>query len=159
METQYNLSPIPQKDLNPQDITIVSRPGMKPAPNIFLPGHSKEKFVKETPPYTLIMDNLETFLSTTVNKDRRKTSGAIVERFIKNRASTIFGNPVYFLYGTGMSIAVSVPHEEFFNSNFAIWIGGNTFSDGFFRPIRMHEVWRDLGLRKLRVEQISRLQK
>ena len=41
--------PIPQKDLNLQDRTIVARPGMKPSPKYFLPGHSKEKVGKDPP--------------------------------------------------------------------------------------------------------------
>ena len=42
--------PIPQKDLNYQDRTIVAHPGMNLAPNFFLLGHSKEKVGKEPPP-------------------------------------------------------------------------------------------------------------
>ena len=62
---------------------------MDPAPIFVLPGHSKEKTEKETPPYALIMDNLETLLATIVDKARGNTSGAIVERLIKPRAPTI----------------------------------------------------------------------
>ena len=51
-------TPTPQKDLNPQDRTIVARPGMKPAPKFVLLGHSKYKVWNETPPDVLIMDNL-----------------------------------------------------------------------------------------------------
>ena len=50
----YNVSnyrpPIPQKYLNLQDRTIVARPGIKPSPKYFLPGHSKEKVGKDPPP-------------------------------------------------------------------------------------------------------------
>ena len=53
----------------------------------FLPGHSKDKFGKEPPQDALIMYNLETLLETTVDKARGNSSGAIVERFIKNIAS------------------------------------------------------------------------
>ena len=73
------------------------------------------------------MDNLEPLLATTVDKDRGNASGAIVERFIKPIASTIFGHPAYLLDGRGFLIAVSGPHEEFSNSDFSIWIGGNHF--------------------------------
>ena len=69
----------------------------------------------------LIMDNLETSL----DKARGKKSGAIVESLIKPIASTIFGHPVYSLNVPGQSMALSGPHEEFFNSDFGIWIGVN----------------------------------
>ena len=84
------------------------------------------------------MDNLETLLATTVYKDCGNTSGAIVDRFIESRASKIFGHLVYSLCGTGPSMAVSGPHEVFFNNAFMIWIGGEHFSDGYCIPIRMH---------------------
>ena len=70
--------PIPQKYLNTQDRIIVVRPGMKPAPKFVLAGHIKEKIGKETPSDALIVDNLETSLSTTVDKARGETSGAIL---------------------------------------------------------------------------------
>ena len=41
--------PIPQKYLNTQDRTIVTGPGMNPAPKFVLPGHSKEKNEKDPP--------------------------------------------------------------------------------------------------------------
>ena len=82
-----------------------------------------------------------------MDKNHGNTSGEIVDRFIKPRASTIFVHPLYSLDGTGTSMAVSVPHEKFFNSDICIWIGGDNFSDGCFRPISIHEVWRALGLR------------
>ena len=86
-------NPIPQKYLKSQDRTIVAGPGMNLAPKFVLSGHSKEKVGKETPPYELIIDNLETSLATTVDYARGKTSGAIVDSFIKPRASTMFGHP------------------------------------------------------------------
>ena len=76
-------------------------------------------------------------------------------RFIKPRASTMFGNLVYFLDGPGPSIYISGPHEEYFNIAFALWKGGNIFSDECCRTIRMNEVWRDLELMHLRVEHLS----
>ena len=100
------------------------------------------------------MDNLKTLLATTVYKARGNTSGAIVDRFIKPRASTIFLHPVYSIDGPGPSIAISGPHEEFFNGDFDLWIGGNHFLDGCCRPIRMHEVRRALVLIQIRVEQL-----
>ena len=49
----------------------------------------------------LIMDNLETSLDTTVDKARGNTSGAIVDRLIKNRASKMFVHPPYSLDDPG----------------------------------------------------------
>ena len=73
---------------------MVAGPGMNPAPIFFLPGHIKDKIGKEPPsPDVLIMDNLETSLATTVDKACVNGSGAILERFIKPRASTMFGHP------------------------------------------------------------------
>ena len=71
------------------------------------------------------MDNLETLLATTVDKDCGNTSGVTVEMFIKPRASKFFGHPLYSQDWSGPSIAVSVPHEEFFNSAFDLWIHRN----------------------------------
>ena len=51
--------PRPHKDINYQDITIVAWPGFNLAPIFFLPGNSKEKVGKETPPDALIVNNLE----------------------------------------------------------------------------------------------------
>ena len=79
----------------------MANPGINPATEFVLQGHSKEKTGKEPPPDALIMDNLETSLATTVDKDSGNTSGAIVERFIKPRASTMFGHLVYLLDGPG----------------------------------------------------------
>ena len=62
-------------------------------------------------------------MATTVNKARGNAFRATVWRFIKPRASTIFFQAVYSLDETGPSMAVSGPHEEFFNSAFGIWIG------------------------------------
>ena len=94
--TVFNYRPqIPQKELNTQCIKIVAGTGMKPEPKLVPPRHRKEKVGNETPPYALIMDNLEKLLATTVDKDRGNTSGTIVERFIKPRAPKSFGHPVY----------------------------------------------------------------
>ena len=65
-----------------------------------------------------------------MDKSCGNTSGDIVERFIKPRVSTIFGHTLNLLDGPRISMEVSGPHEEFFNSAFGIWIGGNHFSDG-----------------------------
>ena len=59
------------------------------------------------------MDNLETSLTTTVDKARGRASGSIAERFIKPRSSTMFGRSDYYLDGTGTLVVVSVPHEHF----------------------------------------------
>ena len=65
----------------------------------------------------------------------------------------------YYLDGLGPSIAVKVPHEDFFNSAFRIWINRKYFSEEICRLISMHKVWRDLGLRQHIVEYIPTLQK
>ena len=57
--------------------------------------------------------------------------------------------------GPGPLMAVSGPHEEFFNSDFGIWIGGKHFSDSCCRTIRIHKVWSALVLRQHRVEYLS----
>ena len=62
-----------------------------------------------------------------MDKSHGNASGAIFENFFKPRASTIFVHPEYSLDGTGPLIAVSGPHEEFFNSDFGICVGGKTF--------------------------------
>ena len=86
----------------------------------------------------LIMNNLDTESATIVDNICGNSSGATVESFIKPITSTMFGQKVYYLDGTGPSISVSGPHEEFFNSNFGIWIGGKHFSGGCYRPISTH---------------------
>ena len=118
------------------------------------PGNSKEKVGKEIPQYSLLIDNLETSLSTTVDKSCGNIGGAIVERFIKPIASTMFIHLVYFMEGPGPPISILGPYEECFNSDFKIWIGGNLFSDGCYIPISIHKVWMSFGLRKHIVEQL-----
>ena len=59
------------------------------------------------------MDNLETLFATAVNKDCGNASGSILERLVKSRASTMFGQPSYSLDGPGLFISLSGPHEEF----------------------------------------------
>ena len=121
----FNYGPLsPQKDLKSQIRTIVAQAGMNLAPTLFLPGYRKEKIEKKPTPDMLIMDNLEILMATTVDKTRGKKIGAIVDRFIKPKASTIFIHPVYPLYEPGKSMGVSGPHEEFSNIDFRIWIGG-----------------------------------
>ena len=83
--------PIPQKEIKSQDRKIVAGPGMKSATKLVLPGNRKEKFGKETSPDEFIRDNVESQLDTAVDKARGNVSGAIVKRFIKPRASTMFG--------------------------------------------------------------------
>ena len=68
------------------------------------------------------MDNLETSLTTIVDKARGNAGGSIVERFIKPISSTIFVHPACSLDGPGSPISVSDPHEEFYNSAFGVWI-------------------------------------
>ena len=98
MDQDYNVfnygPPSPQKYLKYQVIKIVAQAGMKPE-IFFSQGTEKRKLKSNPPPDALIMDNLEASLATTVNKSRGNTSGNILERFIKPRASTEFGHPVY----------------------------------------------------------------
>ena len=63
------------------------------APKYVLMGNSKEKVGKVIPTDVLLMDNLEISLATTVNKYRGNPGGAILERLIKPRPSTMFGHP------------------------------------------------------------------
>ena len=81
-------------------------PVVKPAPEFVLPGNSKEKVGNKTTPHTLIMDNLEKYLTTTVYKGRGNARGAIVNRLIENIASEIFGHLAHSMDGPGPSIAV-----------------------------------------------------
>ena len=92
------------------------------------------------------MYNLETSLATTVDKSCGNASVSIVERFIQPISSTIFDRPEKYLGGTGPSISVSGPHEEFFNSAFGIWIGGKYFPNGCCRKIRMQKVFEGLRI-------------
>ena len=80
-----------------------------------------------------------------------------MERLVKTRPSTIFGHLEYSLDYPGPLIEFLVPHEEFLNSAFGIWLGGEKNSDGCCIPIGMHKVWKALGLRQHRVEQLSSL--
>ena len=73
-----------------------------------------------TPPDVLIIYNLVTSLTTTVDKSHGNASESTVERFIKPRESEIFGHPEYSLDDTDHSILLSVPQMEFFNSAFGI---------------------------------------
>ena len=66
---------------------------MKPAPFFPSQGTSKNKLGRTPPLDALIVDNLEKLFTTTVDKACGNASGDIVERFIKTRASTIFGHP------------------------------------------------------------------
>ena len=77
--TVFNyIPPRLHKDVKFQGRKIVAGPGAKPAPTFILQGYSKEKFGKETPPYVLIMDNLETLLATIVDNYRGNSTGAIL---------------------------------------------------------------------------------
>ena len=59
------------------------------------------------------MDNLEISLSPTLYKAHGNASEAILDRFVKPRTLKMFGHPVYSLDGSGPSIAISGPHEDF----------------------------------------------
>ena len=63
------------------------------------------------PPDVLIMYNLEASLDTTVDNTCVNSSVSTVKSFNKH-----FGHPEYSMDGTVPPIAVSVPHEYFFNS-------------------------------------------
>ena len=101
------------------------------------------------------MDNFQTSLATTLDKSCWNSSGAIVKRLIKSRASIICVYMSYSMDGPGPSIGVSGTHEEFFLSDFGIWMGRKHYSYGCCRPIRMHKVWKTLVLRKNIVEHMS----
>ena len=75
--------------------------GVYLAPTFFLPWNIKYKVGKEIPPDTLLMDNLETSLITTVDKARGNTGRAILERLIKSRASKIFFT--WYMFWMGQS--------------------------------------------------------
>ena len=66
-------TPIPQNNVNSKDRKIVEGTGVNLGQKVFLPGNSKKKVGKETPPDALLMDNLETYLATTVYKTRWNT--------------------------------------------------------------------------------------
>ena len=83
---------------------------MKPAPKNISPRAQQREIWGKNSPDALIIDQLERLLATTVDKARGNTSGFIVDSFIKPRAYTMFGHPVYSLNGTGPSFAVSGPH-------------------------------------------------
>ena len=123
---------------------------------VFFQGTEKRKLVSNLPQMNLSWI-LESLLVTTVDKDWGNVSGAIVERFIKPRASKIFGHQSYSLGDPRPLILVSGPHEEFFNSAFGIYIYGD-FLVRCCRPIRMHAVWKTLVLSQNRVEQLSSMQ-
>ena len=133
-------------------------PRVKLTPTLVLPGNNKVKVGQEIPPCVLIMYNLDSILATKVDKDFVNASGSIVERFIKPRVSKMFFCLEYYIYGTGPLIALSGPHEAFFNSAFGIWIGKKYFSDERCITTRMYKAWRYLGLKKHIVEHLSRLQ-
>ena len=52
-------------------------------------------------------------------------SGSIVEIFNKPILLTMFVEPEYYIYGTGPSLEVSVPHYDFFNNALGVFLGGN----------------------------------
>ena len=74
--------PRPYKYLKFQYIKILAGPGAKLAPKYVLKGNSKYKVSKKTPSYPLIMDNFQTSLAITVDKNRRNPSRVIVDRLI-----------------------------------------------------------------------------
>ena len=87
--------------------------GVNLVPNFLSHGTVKKNLGRTPPPDALVMDNLETFLATTVDKASGNATGSMLERFIKNRSPTMFGHPEYSLDGPGPSISVLCPHEDF----------------------------------------------
>ena len=65
------------------------------------------------PPGVLIMDNLEISFINYSGKASGNATIEMVERFIKTISSNIFGYPAYIQDRPGLSLAVSVPHEDF----------------------------------------------
>ena len=98
--------------------TKVSSPVFNPAPTFVLTGEVWREVGQENLLDMLILDNLETSLTTPVNKAHVNASGDIVERFIKPRLSIMIEYPAYSLDGPGPSIATSVPYEEFSTIHF-----------------------------------------
>ena len=74
------------------DRVIVAGIGVQPAPFFGFQGILGGK-LGNTPPYELITDNLDTQLDNPVDRYRGNASGSILERFIKIRASKMFGHP------------------------------------------------------------------
>ena len=69
-------------------------------------------------------------MTTTVYMAHGDTRRSIIDILIKPIASKISGRPVYYMNGPGKLIAVSGPHEEFFNSALGICIGALFQIDG-----------------------------
>ena len=86
---------------------------MNPAHNFVLPGNSKDKVGKETPPDAFIMDNLETLLATIVDKSHGNTSGAIVNRLIKPRASKCLETQYISWMGQGFQLQYQAHMRNF----------------------------------------------
>ena len=61
-------------------------------------------------------------INNPVDRDSGNASEAIVDIFIEPRASNMFGYPECSPDGSGLSIPESIPHEEFSNSAFGIWL-------------------------------------
>ena len=97
--------PILQYNIKSQDKMLVEGTGTNLAPNVLLPGNSKEKVAKEIPPYALLMEYLETSLAITVYKACGNTGRDIVQKFIKPILSKKI-HLVYYLDGPGPSIAI-----------------------------------------------------
>ena len=87
------------------------------------------------------MNNVETLLATTVDKDSGNASEDIFGKFIKPRTSRMFVHPAYSMDGTGPFISVSVPHKEFSSGALGVCLGGKQFSDGFRISLRINEAW------------------
>ena len=100
--------PIPHNRVKYQYRTIVEDTGVNLAPKFV-----RRKLGRKSLQMYFIWITSKTLLATTVDEARGNTGGFIVYRFVKSRASIMFGHPVYFLYWTGPSIEFSGPHEDF----------------------------------------------
>ena len=84
----------PQNNVKSQDRTIVSDTGVDLETTTFLPGNSKEKVGKEIPPICVAHGLLGNIIGRHSVQGLWEHIQSILERFIKPRASTIFGHPV-----------------------------------------------------------------
>ena len=75
--------PIPDKDTELKNTTIVAGPRVQPAPVFVPPGDLKGVVGKETLPGAFSMDKLETFLPKPVYRDQGNENGSILEIIFK----------------------------------------------------------------------------
>ena len=136
---------------------MVEGPGGNLAPIYFSHRqNSKEKFLKETPPYALIMENLENYwppqwirlVVTQVGKLWRGSSNL--------EHQNVWSRILFDGWARAVNCSISttwVVFQRWF-CYMAMWGGG---PDGCCIPISMSKVWRALGRRQHIVEQMSSL--